>query len=151
MSWRKNVKTIDSFTQYCNNEPSFLSVAAMWFCTFRPFGSGTLLLSLKQGGGCPLHVLLGNDGVSKHAVLLHGQVVGAAAASFVGTGDNPQPTLLPLSNTHTLNWLAFISKTCKTKKEKKNKSLIEKFIFKEYKKGPMCLYNQFFSGAKTAT
>lgn len=43
-----------------------------------------------------LHVGLGDDWVSEHAVLLQRQVVCATTSSFVGAGHDPQPALLTL-------------------------------------------------------
>lgn len=52
-----------------------------------------------QMGGpdiCVLQVVFRDDGVSVHAVLLHRQVVGAAASALVGAGHDPEPAPLPL-------------------------------------------------------
>lgn len=43
-----------------------------------------------------LHVVLGDDWVSEHTVLLQRQVVCATTSSFVGAGHDPQPALLTL-------------------------------------------------------
>lgn len=45
---------------------------------------------------CVLQVVLGDDRVSEHAVLLHRQVVGAAASALVGAGHDSEPASLPL-------------------------------------------------------
>lgn len=53
---------------------------------------------LRQKGHhtCVLQVVLGDNRVSKHAVLLHRQVVGAAGSALVGTGHDSEPASLPL-------------------------------------------------------
>lgn len=45
---------------------------------------------------CVLQVVLGDDRVSEHAVLLHRQVVGAAGSALVGAGHDSEPASLPL-------------------------------------------------------
>lgn len=45
---------------------------------------------------CVLQVVLGDDRVSEHAVLLHRQVVGAAASALIGAGHDSEPASLPL-------------------------------------------------------
>lgn len=56
---------------------------------------------------CVLQVVLGDDGVSVHAVLLQSQVVGAAAAALVGAGHDPEPAPLPLHKVYKLVYLSF--------------------------------------------
>lgn len=45
---------------------------------------------------CVLQVVFRDYGVSVHAVVLHRQVVGAAASALVGAGHNSEPAPLPL-------------------------------------------------------
>lgn len=56
----------------------------------------------------PLDVGLGDDGVSKHAVLFYRQVVRAATSSFVSTGHDPEPALLTLHTGGTSSATGFI-------------------------------------------
>lgn len=63
------------------------SQESLWWCKLNKW-----ILHLHQ----ILEVVLGHDRVAIHAVFLQGQVECASTSSFVGTGDDPQPTFLTL-------------------------------------------------------